>query len=108
MKFDVRLSPHMRRALEVLQDGSWHQMEDVVTEMAKVIPPGRAMRHAEDRRKASGMNPQKPAERRVPRSTEFLVQVGARHIAKDGLKHSKRLEFKDDHNGRWVRIKPDS
>lgn len=95
----------MKRALEVLADGSWHDMNAVVLEMTKMITPGQALRRAEKIRLGQSRGVP-PAQRAVPRSAEYLRLLGGRHIAREALRNSKRLEFKDDENGRWVRIKP--
>lgn len=42
-----RATPWSRRALEILQDGEWHDREEIIRELADMVPPGVAWRHLE-------------------------------------------------------------
>src|SRR4051812_14216462 len=101
------MAPWTQRALDVLADGSWHSEDSVMLEMVKLVPPGYAMRRAEQRRR--NQRPERTGlgtQRAVPRSAEYLRLLGARAIAYEVLRTSKRMEQKTDVNGRWVRMKP--
>jgi hypothetical protein len=82
------LSPQLARAYELLADGEWHEREQLVRELGKVIPPGVALRYNEarrrqdpNRRRARGQPTSATAERVVSRSTSFLVEAGRRRLA---------------------------
>ena len=83
---------HWDRALELLADGEWHDRERLYVEMGKLVPPGLAFRHAEMVRRTSQRG-QAPAERQVPRSSEFLIASGKRSIVRMALR-GQRLEFR--------------
>lgn len=44
------LSPWRARVQEVLSDGEWHDFEQVVRDAMRLVPPGKAFRHAERNR----------------------------------------------------------
>ena len=49
-----------RRAYELAGDGEWHDFEDLLRELAKMVPPGIAMRRSEyDRMRAARKSQQK-------------------------------------------------
>lgn len=85
-------TPHWERALELLADGEWHDRERLYAEMVKVVPPGRAVRHAELIRQTS-QSGRAPKDRVKQRSTEFLVATGRRSIVRMALR-GRRLEFR--------------
>lgn len=63
---------------ELLADGEWHELEDVYSFAATVVPPGRAYRQGEfDRSRRAGA----PATRQVG-TRETAVTAGARRIVK--------------------------
>lgn len=95
------------RAADLLEDGEWHDYEQVIRELAKMVPPGRALRHAEKIRKAAGNGRNKnedwnPPEQRVrARSREQIIATGARSIARSMI-HHKDIEIRhlsDSHKG---------
>ena len=90
-------TPHWDKALEILADGQWHDRELLYVEMAKLVPPGRAIRHAELIRRTS-QSGKAPAVRKQPRSTDFLITSGKRSIVRMALRGA-RLEFRT-HDGR--------
>lgn len=92
------LTPQLERAYELLADGEWHDREEIMFEISKVITPGVAVRHAETVRQTSGTYPA-PPERKVPRSQAFLIASGKRSLARSALR-TKRIERKVDENGR--------
>lgn len=69
------------RLVEVLEDGQWHRLEDVITEVGKAIPPGRAVRRNELARRSAGG----PAERKRPTSHERVIAAGKRAIVNDTI-----------------------
>lgn len=84
--------------MEVLQDGEWHDYVEVVREVAKVVPPGKALRKAEQLRLASARRPGEhlsyTAERRVvQRPTEQLIEYGAYAIVRAVLLASPSFEI---------------
>lgn len=92
------LSPQLARAYELLSDGEWHDREVILREIVKVITPGIAVRHAEMVRKTSGKGVA-PAERKKPRSQEFLIASGKRSLARQTLRGS-RIEHRTLDDGR--------
>lgn len=90
------------KIIELLEDGEWHDYEKTIREAGKIIPPGRAMRRAEQARR--GANPNSPSERARPLPPERLVATGRRYIVRDGLRGG-HVETKTDSDGvRWVRL----
>lgn len=72
-------SPPLVRAVMICKDGQWHDFEEVVREVGKVIPPGKAMRRAERNRILSGGPPQRCAKYDVTR----IMAAGKRSLARD-------------------------
>ena len=83
-----------RRANELLGDGEWHDLETVMQDLMKVVPPGRALRQNERDRQTS--NQQKtgstPASRSRPQPRERLIAFGARTIVRDFLNNTRTFE----------------
>jgi DNA-directed RNA polymerase subunit M/transcription elongation factor TFIIS len=74
----------LTKAVELLEDGEWHDLEFVLRELGKLVPPGRAMRRNEnDRRLSSGTD-----ARKKDLSETRLIASGKRAIAKDLLNKS--------------------
>jgi hypothetical protein len=93
-----------RRADELLGDGQWHDLESVMLQLMKLVPPGRAMRVNERERKSSTGAHYPPGtpvpERRVPRSREQLITSGARTLVRDFLSNPKVFEVdRPGHHG---------
>jgi len=79
-----------RRADQLLRDGKWHDYEEVLAELMKVVPPGRAVRVAElNRRQAHrGLGPNDPLPpRRRPQPPEKVVEFGAKEVVRDFLRN---------------------
>jgi hypothetical protein len=83
------------KLVEVLQDGEWHNLEDVHREVGKVIAPGVALRRNERNRRSLQRRHESPeGERTRPISTERAIQAGKRSIVTDALaQHSERSYF---------------
>jgi len=71
-------SPILTRAVELTEDGQWHNMEKLLRELAKMVPPGRAMRRAESNRLNVGGPPQ-----RATGEVERILKTGRRSIVRD-------------------------
>jgi hypothetical protein len=67
-------------AVELLEDGEWHNLEEIYAELAKVITPGQAIRRNERLRKR-----QNKGERVKPLSEARRIASGKRHIINDSL-----------------------
>jgi hypothetical protein len=67
-----------RRLHELIGDGQWHDVEPVIRDLTKLVPPGVAIRYNErNRRKAGGAGP----EQRVrPIAPEDAIRAGARGL----------------------------
>lgn len=100
-----------RRAYEYAGDGEWHDFEDVLREVGKVVPPGIAMRSVEYARMrnairtaatTTGRNRTIAQEGRVKkRDPQDLVRQGARALTRrlfqvtKANKHSVAWEIED-------------
>lgn len=69
------------RAVLLCEDGEWHDFDVILHEVAKVIPPGRAMRRAEDNRRNCG-----GPDERIKGDTERIMATGKRSVARDFLR----------------------
>lgn len=99
-------SPVQLKLVEVLEDREWHDVEKVIREVGKIIPPGQAVRRAEVRRKgATKPNREVPAERKRPLSEDRLIASGRRSYARDAFHGTRKyLEFKREDGVEWVRL----
>lgn len=68
------------RICELLEDGRWHPVTEIVAEAGWVIPPGKAIRMNEKER-----GHQTSSERYVQRPSTRLVQSGRRSIVRQAL-----------------------
>ena len=80
----------LTRAVELTEDGQWHDYDTVAKELAKLIPPGKAMRRAEQTRLTQGG----PAERRLPTDDHRVIETGKKAIVRGTLR------------GRWFEVDP--
>jgi hypothetical protein len=86
-------SPELDRARRLLADGAWHDYEQVIRQLIKIIPPGRAIREAEKLRVAQARKraryasspPPEAAPRRSPPDLDRLRETGARSIVRKML-----------------------
>jgi hypothetical protein len=96
------------RVVELLADGEWHNYEQVVRELMKVVPPGPAIRRAEQDRIASNRGHKKADEeigpRVKPRGTDELIRSGRRAIVRAFLRN---VNYETDRPGRANRIDPE-
>lgn len=74
-------------AAEILADREWHSYPAVLRELSHKVPPGVAVRRAEQLRKKQRNDHGSPApvERVKPRETDALIRTGARDIVKSFL-----------------------
>lgn len=66
------------RACELLEDGEWKYLEEVLKECAKLVPPGKAMRQMERLRQYKGS----PNGRQKDLDTHRQIEAGRRSIAR--------------------------
>lgn len=85
-------SPELTRARELLADGTWHDYETVMRELARLITPGRAGRAAEQarlqhlkRRARQTGQPYVPLPRLLPADPDRVRESGARLIVRKML-----------------------
>lgn len=85
-----------RRAVELLDDGQWHDYEAVRAQMMKLIPPGIAWRKAEQIRLAGERQRRREGapEMANPRRTtrEIQVESGRKHMVSQMLENSRIYE----------------
>lgn len=74
-----------RRAVEILDGGGWHDMEDVIADLSRLVPPGRAIRRNERDRAASGG----PPTRHNPLPVEEMIRSGARSIVRELIRKQR-------------------
>lgn len=101
------------RALELLGDRQWHNTDDVLRELAKLVPPGRAMRRTEQERRNASSKPSNRAqakvigERQRPLPIDRQIASGARRICYDFLHSSKAFEHRGVKRQGNVTMSPD-
>lgn len=97
-------NPLVVKLCELCEDGDWHELEPILREIGKLVPPGKAIRRAESIRQSVA---NAPAERHQPKPPERLIQYGRRSWARDALGASRRyFEQKEDADGtRWIRMR---
>jgi hypothetical protein len=91
-----------RRAVEILMDGQWHDEQQVIRDLSRLIPPGVAMRRNErDRRMSTAgrQAPDRPTPSEVPprkyqRAPDKLIASGARAILREVFQ-GNTYEIKD-------------
>ena len=90
------LAPWTARCLEVLADGCWHTLDELVDAAGPLIPPGRAEREAEHQRirmlnqRGTGPRPRDPGQRWAD-----PIDSGRRAIVRHaliGLVRGRRIE----------------
>lgn len=85
------------RAAELLADGKWHDYSVIVREVAKVVPPGKAIRKSETMRQRAARQHGSyvdPDNRKIPRTDERLIEYGALAIVRATLSGSVLFEIK--------------
>jgi hypothetical protein len=85
----------MLRAVELLADEQWHDYDEVLGEVARLVPPGRALRANEAARRNAGnrSGKQAPAARVQQLPLARLVESGQRMVARSVLKHRGYFEL---------------
>lgn len=75
-----------RRIYELLRDGKWHDLDPIIADVGQLVPPGMAIRRAEESRRGSsqydsrGLKAEEVGPRKRPRTTEQLIRFGRRAI----------------------------
>lgn len=84
-------SPVSERLVEVLADREWHDLDHVISELAKLIPPGRAIREMErSRRNGARTEQAAQAERTYEIDHARLVRSGQRRIALSAIQRGRQ------------------
>jgi hypothetical protein len=78
----TKRTPETQRMYELLDDGEWHYIKDIVSEMARKVHPGRATRYVEKQRASSANG--RPRVQEL--SVEHQVLSGKRGRANSALK----------------------
>jgi hypothetical protein len=87
-----RRSPWTERMYDVLSDEDWHNMNDLITEMAKEIEPGRASRTVRD--PAAQAGPARAVRVRTADS-QTAVLAGKRRLARNTIRASAKAGLLD-------------
>lgn len=94
------------RAVELCEDGAWHDYEELITVLGRMVEPGPAMRRVERDRLYTGG----PAQRTKGSETHRLIASGKRSLVRDFL-HKPWFEKKpagqthpDPLNPRQIRL----
>lgn len=74
-------TPPLIRAVILCKDGEWHDLEEILYEVGKVILPGQAMRRAERNRRDSG-----GPKIRTKGELSRVMAAGKRSLARDFVK----------------------
>lgn len=99
------ITPHLRRAFEMLADGTWHEREHVIAAMVKAVDPDMAFVVAE--RREAHADQRYGEERRQHRATRAeLVERGSRFLAVGALANARRIQRKETEQGVLVRLRP--
>ena len=61
----MKLSSVSERLVELLVDGNWHDLEQVLAEVGKLVPPGQAMREMERSRRNNARTPTRAVSGRM-------------------------------------------
>lgn len=88
-------SPVLVRACELLEDGEWKYLEEVLKECGKLVPPGQAMRQMERLRTYKGS----PDGRKKPLDVHRQIEAGKRSVARAILWKPKVFEFYPPNKG---------
>lgn len=75
------VSAVLTRAVELTEDGQWHDYADLMRELAKLVPPGKAIRKAEKNRLGDGG----PAVRTKNAEIERVIQTGKNAVVREFL-----------------------
>lgn len=96
-------TPWYHRILEVIEDGEWHDVSDIVSLVAPMIPPGMAWRRAEHNRERSYKERGEDVKPRKFGNQLTTIQTGQRQLVIVALNTMKRVgrievEYKDVSN----------
>lgn len=88
-RFDM--NPLGRAVLEVIKDGEWHPIEDVIDKVSPTVPPGVAWRFQEKRREAHYRSSNREMGARVKDvSQESIIFSGRRALARKCINDMNR------------------
>lgn len=111
---NVKASSRTKRMAEILREGPARE-RDIVSEMAKKIPPGRALRRREHVRLRMEKMPSRAlitGVRSGPRevSEAYAIKVGERLIVRSNIEMAIKTgyveRFRNEDNERWLRLTP--
>lgn len=100
------MSIESRSLLRLLDDGQWHDLEEIHVKLAATVAPGKALRRYEDR---AALRAAKEGPRRSPElSDEEKIQSGQRILASVAINSMKKryVEFMETDEGRKIRRRP--
>jgi len=85
-------NPWTLKVLDILQDGEWHNFDEIVSECMPLVPPGVAWRKAEKNRQQHYDRQGRPQQDRhygdknttIQTGQRMLVAIGVRGLARHG------------------------
>lgn len=83
-------SETLHKLVDLLEDGEWHVLEDILAEAGKLVPPGVAIRRAEKRRAATAGSAEERVRETAP---DRLIAMGKRVIVMDTIAGGSRGYF---------------
>lgn len=100
------MSIESRSLLRLLEDGQWHDLEDIQSRLAATIAPGKALRRYEER---VALRAVKEGPRKAPElSDEEKIYSGQRVLASVAINSMKKryVEIAETDAGRRIRRRP--
>lgn len=98
--YRARRTPYLQVAFDLLADGEWQKLEDVLAAMMPLVPEETALRYLK-RSRIEGGSP-----RAAQATHEHNLRVGRRGVAYAGLVGSRHLEIGNNGAVRMIRLKP--
>lgn len=95
-------SPWRAKVLEVLADGEWHHVEELVTAGVATVPPGKGYRTGERNRRCKTPG----ARTRVRGDADTAISAGARQLVVQAIGDLIRRQRVAERSGDQVRLVP--
>ena len=100
---DAKLKPWTIKAIQVLEDGRWHNRDEVTLACSPLVPPGQAIRVAERNRLAASHSGN-PRSRHLDR--DHQIYIGSQAVIKEALHNRILFEVRALKGVAQVRLTP--